>query len=350
LLLRLAAAGDGGAIDALERLSGEGVDAALGDEAANPSAEVRLLVARLLGVRRAAEQREVLVALGGDGQPSAVRTTALLALAALADPGDAGAAYRRAADAANGAEQRGWVLRALAARHDMADLPLAMAWLDDESIGVVAARTAVAIAREADTAAAPAALAALERVVAAHGDDASVREAAGSAMSHVERNVGFITVWTLAGPYMQEGVGGQALFDVAFVPEPGGPSGTVQWRQATDDVMEPPGIVDLQKAFGGENRVAYLRTILVSDRPRPIRLELGSDDGLKVWLNGDLVHANDVMRGLTPGQDVVEVSLKEGANTLLLKVNQGGGDWSACCRARAADGFRLEGVRVESPW
>ena len=74
---------------------------------------------------------------------------------------------------------------------------------------------------------------------------------------------------------------------------------------------------------------------------------LGSDDGIKVWLNGQLVHANNVTRGAGPGQDKVEVTLKQGWNRLLLKITQSGGEWAACARLRRLDGSKLEGLKVQ---
>jgi len=102
----------------------------------------------------------------------------------------------------------------------------------------------------------------------------------------------------------------------------------------------------MDKIFGGNDRVAYLKTQLAADSALDAVLELGSDDGIKVWLNGQVVHANNAVRACTPGQDKVKVKLKQGVNTLLIKVTQGGGEWSACCRVVAPDGNPLDGVTV----
>jgi len=71
---------------------------------------------------------------------------------------------------------------------------------------------------------------------------------------------------------------------------------------------------------------------------------LGSNDGIKAWLNGDLIHGLNVGRPLTPGQDKVPVKLKAGDNLLLLAIYQHGGQWGACARLRSADGGAIEGV------
>ena len=51
-------------------------------------------------------------------------------------------------------------------------------------------------------------------------------------------------------------------------------------------------------------------------------LHLGSDDGIKAWLTGRLVHANKTSRPLWIDVDHVDVDLKKGENILLIKVEQ----------------------------
>jgi hypothetical protein len=106
--------------------------------------------------------------------------------------------------------------------------------------------------------------------------------------------------------------------------------------------------MELDKLFGTENSAAYLRTKVWSDKEQKAQLEIGSDDGIKVWLNGQVVHANNATRGVNPGEDKVEVILKQGWNQLLLKVTQGGGEWAVCARLRKTDGSKLEGLKVQA--
>ena len=93
--------------------------------------------------------------------------------------------------------------------------------------------------------------------------------------------------------------------------------------------------------------MAYLRASLVSARAQKAQLQIGSDDGVKVWLNGAVVHAHNINRGYTPGEDKVEISLREGRNVLLVKVTQAGGGWVMDCRIRAVDGSKLSDLQVE---
>ena len=107
-------------------------------------------------------------------------------------------------------------------------------------------------------------------------------------------------------------------------------------------------IVDLNKIFGRrENCVAYLRAVVFSPRACRARLEIGSDDGVKVWLNGIQVHATDEGRPLTLGEDTASIQLEQGANGLLVKIVQFGGDWSTAFRVCAGNGGPLHGVYAE---
>ena len=54
---------------------------------------------------------------------------------------------------------------------------------------------------------------------------------------------------------------------------------------------------------------------------------VGSDDAVKVWLHGEVVHLNNVDRGTTGIQDMFRVNLNAGNNLLLVKVTDNQRDW-----------------------
>jgi len=85
-----------------------------------------------------------------------------------------------------------------------------------------------------------------------------------------------------------------------------------------------------------------------SNKAQDVLLEVGSDDGLKLWLNGQLVHRNNALRACDRGQDKVKATLKDGWNELRLKVVNAGGGWAASLRIRTPDGGRPEGLRVDA--
>ena len=65
-----------------------------------------------------------------------------------------------------------------------------------------------------------------------------------------------------------------------------------------------------------------------------VTMGVSSDDSIKVWLNGEVVHNNPVNRGrggvpadIDGYQDKFEVNLVAGANLLMVKVSERGGGW-----------------------
>ena len=76
------------------------------------------------------------------------------------------------------------------------------------------------------------------------------------------------------------------------------------------------------------DHVAYGSVALDSPREQKTTMLVGSDDAVKVWLNGVLVHSNPINRGADNYQDQFPVTLKNGTNTLLIAVYERGGGWS----------------------
>ena len=74
---------------------------------------------------------------------------------------------------------------------------------------------------------------------------------------------------------------------------------------------------------------SYALITLESDSDQAgVEMKVGSDDSIKVWLNGEVVHTNAINRGAGDFQDTFEVDLAAGDNTLLVKVSERGGGWS----------------------
>jgi len=138
----------------------------------------------------------------------------------------------------------------------------------------------------------------------------------------------FVILWQVAGPYSKEGVEGLALYDLEFEPEHN--QNSAKW------VEMPVGktgfdarVINLEQFFGVEHSVAYLRTHVWSGQDQRVIFELGSDDGIKVWLNDQPVFQNKIERPHNQGEDFVEVELSEGWNTVFMKISQSTGDWGA---------------------
>src|SRR5438034_3791858 len=102
-----------------------------------------------------------------------------------------------------------------------------------------------------------------------------------------------------------------------------------EWRQ----VESTNDIIDLKVAKTPEEfSIAYAwAEIEMPDEMRGL-LGIGSDDGVKAWLNGKLIHENWIGRPTQPDDDVVPVEFKKGSNQLMLKIQNMQGPWGFVCR------------------
>ena len=102
-----------------------------------------------------------------------------------------------------------------------------------------------------------------------------------------------------------------------------GKNGTaISWQRIT---LEPGSYLEFQPLVN--NAVGYAMTHIYAPVAMPILLLAGSDDGLAVWHDGKLIWSNPAWRGVLPESDIIRVTLKQGWNQLLFKVNQGSGGW-----------------------
>ncbi len=105
------------------------------------------------------------------------------------------------------------------------------------------------------------------------------------------------------------------------------------WTRSKISSTESNNINTLANATGlgtGDinQHVAYGSILLHAPREQETKMLLGSDDTVKVWLNGTLVHKYDIHRGSSGYQDQFDVTLKEGVNVLLVAVYENTGGWS----------------------
>lgn len=103
----------------------------------------------------------------------------------------------------------------------------------------------------------------------------------------------------------------------------------LRWFSYNSDSVQ----IDLTKPFGDiDFAVGYAYAEIDVKNERRALLGIGSDDAIKLWLNGVLVHSNWVTRSLKEDSDLVLVDLKKGLNFLLIKVQNKTGDWGYTCR------------------
>ena len=289
--------------------------------------------------RRAPDSADAIVALR-DG---------CLRLAAMEEVpmADRLSAYRSVLEVARRPEEKRQAVSGLSEMPSFGSLDLLKGCGQDAALKNEAVPAAIRVARELGTVNYTRAVAALQELKGMT-DQEDLRKKADDAIKSLQNAGqtadGSILAWMVSGPFKSEGKTWKELFDIEFEPEKAGSK--ADWRPAGQGTVSKTGLVDLNKTMAGDERVAYLKTQITSERDQAAQLEIGSDDGVKVWLNGKVVDANNVIRPLTPGDDKVKVTLSRGVNRLLLKVIQGGGEWSACCRVRAPDGAPLDGVTV----
>ncbi len=77
-----------------------------------------------------------------------------------------------------------------------------------------------------------------------------------------------------------------------------------------------------------DDHSSYALFTFESDMPKNVTMRVGSDDAIKVWLNGVVVHNHPVNRGASGFQDEFPVDLVAGDNLLMVKVSERAGGWS----------------------
>ena len=81
-------------------------------------------------------------------------------------------------------------------------------------------------------------------------------------------------------------------------------------------------------AVNVDHHSSYALITLESVTDQHVPMLVGSDDSIKVWLNGEVVYKNPVNRGSSSFQDIFFVDLVAGDNLLLVKVSERSGEWS----------------------
>jgi len=298
--------------------------------------QVRYTAVRALGAWPSYEPAKALLDIARNSKDRTERVLALrgcIDLAAAHAPADQRLAdYEQVLKIAEDNEKRR-VLGKLADIKNPAAMKTVQGYLSSPETANEAALAMTAIG-EAIYSKEPKAVAAAMNAVRGSAVGEAAKEQAGKILDQIEAFKDYLLDWEVAGPFMQEGKSCTELFDIAFGPEIEG--ATVQWRtMPVDTTSEHTGYLNLLKELnGGEQRVAYLRTTIESQSERAARLEIFSDDGVKAWLNGQLVHSNNVMRPIMPEPDRVNVTLVKGANRLMLKVTQNNLPWGAAVRLR----------------
>jgi CubicO group peptidase (beta-lactamase class C family) len=98
------------------------------------------------------------------------------------------------------------------------------------------------------------------------------------------------------------------------------------------------GLINFTEALGdSEFAYAYAWAEVHSPEAQTVLAGFGSDDGIRVWLNGELVLSNWISRTPHPDDDIVLLPLKKGKNELLIKIQNKRGGWGFYCRLLGPD-------------
>ena len=171
----------------------------------------------------------------------------------------------------------------------------------------------------------------------------TVADKASKTIADLNKAQAYVRAWLVSDTYRAKGKDGAAVHKTAFPPEKG--ARDVTWKNLVKGIGKD--IIDLETAIGSMGQCCvYVKTTLISRSALAARLEMGSDDGIKAWLNGRLVHDLWTTRGCKPGQDVAKVRLNRGPNVLLLKITNEGTHWAFSCRVRQENGMPVKGLQV----
>lgn len=263
--------------------------------------------------------------------------------------------YKTAMDLSPNAAGKKRVLGALAGVKTLESMQLAVSHVKDADVCEEAALSTVTIAEAVYIGNFKTVEPVLEQIVAANVANAT-RDRAKRTLGEIKAVSSYLTSWEVAGPYEEKDKNYSQLFDIAFDPEK--PNAQVAWRKMTVSKYEQhPAYADLLKELdGGEQKVAYLRTRIESAANKPVMLEIFSDDGVKAWLNGKVIHSNNTARPILAEPDRVTATLNQGVNTLILKITQNNLPWGAIVRVKEAktaepkvgDGWRLHVINADS--
>ena len=141
----------------------------------------------------------------------------------------------------------------------------------------------------------------------------------------------FISDWWIIGPFDNSNENGLSTI---YPPEnefnvnktyTGNKNQNVKWKSYHN---EESGYIDFTKIFHpSENGVVYASRNFKMDEDKSMKIGVGSNDGVRMWLNGKLVLDHKVLRKAEPNQEILTLRFKKGDNSVLIKIDQFGGGW-----------------------
>ena len=168
------------------------------------------------------------------------------------------------------------------------------------------------------------------------------------------RTTGFITkdAWLYLGPFDNtSGIG----HDTAYIQEDitqidinkkyDANNKKISWKSLPDDKLD--GFINLGE--GRDWEAAYAFTTIVSPDARKVQFRFDSDDQGKIWLNGGEVYARRTSHQTELDRYVFPVTLKQGTNSLLVKVCEEMGGWGFYLRITDEHGKPYQDLQFRRP-
>lgn len=169
---------------------------------------------------------------------------------------------------------------------------------------------------------------------------------------------GYICTWLVLAPIpLKQGQEGAGALDEEPVkgeanlkPEAGDKLDVdgkdLTWKEcpAKDQILDFNGLLGKRT----ENSVGYAVAYITADADvADLTLKLGSDDQVKVYLNGKPIHSNDEGRPFEKDEDsVLGLSLRRGLNVLVVKLINEEEDWAVSARFVDKDGQPVAGLKA----
>lgn len=190
---------------------------------------------------------------------------------------------------------------------------------------------------------------------------------------------GYVQNWLLNGPYKENN---QSLrlnekyiaSEETIRPNTGSSTNGKTWFKVPTDSEIPIGescniptpppsgravtsshpVLDINKALDqvgavqsgyGNNSVVYAHSYIYSPVNQTVLLSTNADDGHKVWLNGQMIHAADLYFDCYIGDGALSATLKTGWNSLLVKVSNSKNNWRFSAKITNSAGNAVSGLK-----
>ncbi|HPO15018.1 MAG TPA: HEAT repeat domain-containing protein [Candidatus Hydrogenedentes bacterium] len=163
--------------------------------------------------------------------------------------------------------------------------------------------------------------------------------------------LGVITAWHMVGPFPWDM---NKAFSVINVNEPNvdlnasytSDGKTLTWKKVSTG--DPGGLIDLAGNLAQADHVCgYAFAKISVPEACDIQVRTGSDDGIKVWVNRQVVTEQNVDRPTKMDSEQNPAKLNAGENSILVECTQNAGGWNFCLRLTKADGAVLSYTPVE---